>query len=217
MCVCVDRFVKVRAVALNQVIWPADKRVLRVAFRGATQKLYDDIFSVAQTWSTHCAMRFEAWRDWYEADIRVDISPDGQSWSYLGNQALLIPYEEPTMHYGWLNEGMDRTEMARVVLHEFGHALGLVHEHQNPVGGIRWNKEEVYKFYSNPPHYWSRFMVDTNIFQTYSKDSTNFTEFDPHSIMLYPIPAFMTKNGFSVGLNSAISEKDARLVGEVYS
>jgi len=28
------------------------------------------------------------------------------------------------------------------VLHEFGHALGLIHEHQNPAsGGFKWNRE----------------------------------------------------------------------------
>jgi len=30
------------------------------------------------------------------------------------------------------------------VLHEFGHALGLIHEHQSPFkGGFEWNKDEV--------------------------------------------------------------------------
>ena len=30
------------------------------------------------------------------------------------------------------------------VLHEFGHSLGLIHEHQSPFkGGFEWNREEV--------------------------------------------------------------------------
>ncbi len=30
------------------------------------------------------------------------------------------------------------------VLHEFGHSLGLIHEHQSPFkGGFEWNKDEV--------------------------------------------------------------------------
>ena len=30
------------------------------------------------------------------------------------------------------------------VLHEFGHALGLIHEHQSPFkGGFEWDREEV--------------------------------------------------------------------------
>ena len=30
------------------------------------------------------------------------------------------------------------------VLHEFGHSIGLIHEHQSPFkGGFEWNKDEV--------------------------------------------------------------------------
>ena len=30
------------------------------------------------------------------------------------------------------------------VMHEFGHALGLIHEHQSPFkGGFEWDKDEV--------------------------------------------------------------------------
>lgn len=30
------------------------------------------------------------------------------------------------------------------VLHEFGHSLGLIHEHQSPFkGGFEWNRDEV--------------------------------------------------------------------------
>jgi hypothetical protein len=34
-------------------------------------------------------------------------------------------------------------QFRRTVLHEFGHALGLVHEHATPAGGIKWNREQV--------------------------------------------------------------------------
>jgi hypothetical protein len=38
------------------------------------------------------------------------------------------------------------------VIHEFGHALGLIHEHQNPSGGIQWNKPVVCRYYEGPPN-----------------------------------------------------------------
>ena len=47
------------------------------------------------------------------------------------------------MNYGWLTPDSDDDELRRVVLHEFGHALGLIHEHQNPEGGIEWNEPAV--------------------------------------------------------------------------
>ena len=41
------------------------------------------------------------------------------------------------MNYGWIDADSPEEELRSVVLHEFGHALGLIHEHQNPLSGIR--------------------------------------------------------------------------------
>ena len=58
------------------------------------------------------------------------------SWSYLGTDAARVPKECFTMNLGFV----DRP----TVLHEFGHSLGLIHEHQSPFpGGFEWNRENV--------------------------------------------------------------------------
>jgi len=44
----------------------------------------------------------------------------------------MFHHHEPTMNYGWLKDDTDDVEYRRVVIHEFGHALGAIHEHQNP-------------------------------------------------------------------------------------
>ena len=51
--------------------------------------------------------------------------------------------------------------------HEFGHALGMIHEHQNPAaqGEIPWDKPKVYAYYAQQG--WSKDDVDTNIFEVY--------------------------------------------------
>ena len=60
----------------------------------------------------------------------------GGSWSYIGTDAATIPKESFTMNLGFV----DRS----TILHEFGHSIGLIHEHQSPFkGGFEWNKDEV--------------------------------------------------------------------------
>ncbi len=120
------------------------------------------------------------------------------------------------MNYGWLKTSTDDTEYRRVVLHEFGHALGMIHEHQNPSGAIPWNREVVYSYYGGPPNYWSRQQTDRNLFLKYDREKTNYTDFDRESIMLYPIQQRFTHGDFEVGWNSELSERDKTFIASQY-
>jgi hypothetical protein len=102
------------------------------------------------------------------------------------------------------------------VRHEFGHALGMIHEHQNPAaqGKIPWDKEKVYAYYAQQG--WSRQDVDFNIFEVYSEESTNHTTFDPTSIMEYAIPDSLTIGSYSVGWNTTLSPMDIEFMRRQY-
>jgi hypothetical protein len=120
------------------------------------------------------------------------------------------------MNLGWATETASDAELKRVVLHEFGHAIGLHHEHLNPVGGIQWNKDAVYKDLMNPPNKWNKADVDDNLFEPLSKTQTNFTAFDPLSIMVYAISSKWTLDGYSVPETDALSDTDKKVVALYY-
>ena len=88
----------------------------------------------------------------------------------------------------------------RVVLHEFGHALGCIHEHQNPEGGINWNLEAVYAFYAGPPNNWSQEETYRNIIQTYDESILHHTPMDGKSIMMYPVDPRLTTDHVGIEL-----------------
>ena len=120
------------------------------------------------------------------------------------------------MNFGWLTRSTAEDEYARVVTHEFGHALGCIHEHQNPATDIPWDKEAVYAYYQGPPNFWTREQVDANLFTRYAADITQFSAFDPHSIMLYPIPNEFTLGDFEVGWNQTLSDTDKTFISTLY-
>jgi hypothetical protein len=120
------------------------------------------------------------------------------------------------MNFGWLAPDTDDVEYQRVVLHEFGHALGCIHEHQHPEAGIPWDTEAVYARYSGPPNNWTRQQIDINLLDKYARDQTQFSQFDPESIMLYSIPNALTSGDWSVGWNTDLSETDVQFIGTVY-
>jgi hypothetical protein len=199
--------------ALTGKLWQPG-RTLRVRFLDGDPLVQERIPPFAQQWSDFANIQFE-FTDDPQAEIRISFAQSG-SWSYLGTDALVIPQSQPTMNYGWLTRATADDEYARVVIHEFGHALGCIHEHQNPAGEIPWNKEAVYTFYQGPPNYWTRQQVDINLFTRYAADITQFSEFDPNSIMLYPIPNQFTVGDFEVGWNHALSDTDKHFAGILY-
>jgi hypothetical protein len=154
-----------------------------------------------------------------DAEIRISFQADAGSWSAIGNDCLVssyFPAYQPTMNYGWLRDDTDDGEYERVVVHEFGHALGCIHEHQSPTENLRWNVDAVYAAFSGPPNYWSKDDIDHNILQKYSPDGISATQFDAQSIMLYQFDASLFTNGVGTLLNKQLSAMDEQMITEMY-
>lgn len=186
-------------------------RALRVKLLNGSDKIKAKIRQYANLWTLYANITFD-FVDSGDAEIRVNVDASNGSWSYVGTGNLSIPQDQPTMNYGWLTDNTTEQEFSRVIVHEFGHALGCIHEHQSPDAGIPWNKEAVYKYYEP----WERATVDNNIFRLYSRDSTQFSDFDTGSIMLYAIPKELTTNGFSVEWNTQLSDGDKAFIAITY-
>jgi hypothetical protein len=96
--------------------------------------------------------------------------------------------------------------------HEFGHAIGLAHEHQNPAGGIQWNEAVVIREAAKSPNFWDEATTRHNILRKYSAAQVNGTAFDPDSIMLYFFPASWTLNGIGTKANEILSAMDKAFI-----
>ncbi len=216
--VCYERIIPPALEAAGTKFWPPGA-TLRVSFLDGDPEVQDKVITHAQLWEQFANIKFDFVR--YadpDAHIRISFLQRG-SWSALGRDALneaFFPKGEPTMNYGWLTPASPDDEYS-VVYHEFGHALGLVHEHSSPASGILWNKPAVIADLSGPPNNWDLATIEHNVFNKYSRLTVSqFTAFDPESIMLYTFPSEWTLDGMEFAENKEISVTDQEFIREQY-
>lgn len=189
-------------------------RTLRVRHLGGDPNIHAKVERFAKAWEQFANLTFVFVQNG-NTDIRISYHLDNRSWSRLGTDALAFPQDVETMHYGWLHSGTTDEETRRTVVHEFGHALGMFHEHQHPDVVINWNKPVVYRYYMERLG-WSKADVDQNLFMPRARADSQFDSYDPLSIMHYPVPPEFTTDGVSVGWNLVPSDADKRFIARAY-
>lgn len=250
---------------LNLVLESANRwstgGVITVAFNGGDRVLHQRIASIADTWARFANLTFDwglntsgDFRRWsetdshYSADIRISFTRDSGYWSVVGtesiNPSIARPNETSMMlagfAYAWPHGG-DTT-----VLHEFGHALGLHHEHQHPSQGceseFRWyddpgylltkgrygdyvqdpngRRPGLYTYLGGHSNNWPKSQVDSNLKQLTNSSAYSFGAFDSDSIMLYSFQPWMfvhsTTSYCYTPNNADLSDEDKRRIAEIY-
>ncbi len=206
-----------RAALVKAAKWTAGD-VITISFLDGDDNVKEKVKKVALSWTAPGMARLTLdFRKDTNTLVRISFMYSG-SWSVIGTTCKqLTDRTKPTMNFGWLTPASSDAEVRRVVLHEFGHALGLIHEHQNPGGNIRWNRDAVIRDLSGPPNNWPLDVIEHNMFEPYKKAETNYTKLDGASIMMYPIPKTWTIGGFSVGLNGDLSPTDKSFIHSQYT
>ena len=187
-------------------LWP-NGATIRVAFLGGSSKQRDLVSRVAVEWAKYANLTFK-FVDTGASDVRIAFDPANGSTSYVGTDALAVGQKEPTMNLAWVEP--------EKVLHEFGHVIGLIEEHQNPNAKIKWNRAAILKSMQGPPNFWSTNRIEDFIFKKVPPDQVgDYRDFDPRSIMTPAFPAEQT-GGQSIGGASALSESDKQFVRKLY-
>jgi hypothetical protein len=223
----------VRGVVRRVVTWPVGA-TLQVCFRSGTEIAQKRVARYAREWMQHANVALDfgegasprKCRGDGSEDIKIDFVDKAGWWSALGT---LGRGREHTMNFEFMGvdepayatgQRMSEAAMRRVVLHEFGHSLGLAHEHQSPNAGCdsEFDWEKVYALGASWG--WDQARIDRAFRQLANAEEYNLTEVDRRSIMHYSLPASIFKLGVNspcwIAGNYELSAQDRTFIRTIY-
>ena len=121
------------AVLIKDKQWPQNM-VLNVVFLDGNQEQHQLIRKIAPNWLNKTNLSFRFYNDLASApnNTHIRISFLLQSGSRLGDHQDYLS-QDATMNLFDLSTGrLSKASAKRLILHEFGHALGLTHEYRSP-------------------------------------------------------------------------------------
>ena len=235
---------KLKAAFIETTVWKKDP--INIGFLGGSQHQKDWVKHIVETKLQPFIKTKLAFADPSQSDIRINFKSGDGAWSYIGNQANSIPKNQHTMNLGWIDDDQNyngqRNESSfpggvspykntgHVIIHEFGHALGMIHEHQNPKENpIIWNRDVVINDLKSS-NGWDEAQIEINMFKKYgdavrcdageteycTADNVNGSQYDKSSVMHYFFSPTWIQNKLDIPYNTKLSPLDVQWLQKYY-
>ncbi|NWA82293.1 M12 family metallopeptidase [Pseudomonas sp. D2002] len=199
-----------RGIASTRYLWPQHSTIT-ISLFDMPEKAKDYVKKNINLWQPYTNLKFK-FIETNDGDIRISGKNDGTgSYSAVGTEAKEYPKDSPTMHIDLVQTA---DMLNHTIRHEFGHALGLEHEHQHPDHTINWDKDKVHE--EGKKLGLSKAEVYKNIQDTLDPNLTTRSAYDPKSIMHYKTPAWVTTDGNEVPFTEDLSEEDKAFMMSIY-
>jgi hypothetical protein len=224
---------RMRGIVARSVTWRPGQTIT-ICFKAGSRGAHERVIRVAREWMQYANIVFDFEENGAprrcagdgREDIKIDFIDNKGWWSAYGS---LSRQRDPSMNLQFFGIDTPRyangqpapeTELRRIILHEFGHALGMMHEHQSPAAAcdseIDW--DAAYRMGERMG--WDRKQVQAQMAQLTQVEEFNMTAVDRRSIMHYSLPPELFKRGKSsrcwVPENNDLSEQDKQFIAAIY-
>lgn len=191
-------------VVMEDLVWKNSSTII-VKFQNGTNEQKNEVIFHALEWTRYANLQFvfvdsngkklsinydqrsfrlpigkeNTYQNYFDrSDIRISFTENTNN-SIVGTGSIIQKPNEATMNLG-TNIKLKSVRRGSI-LHEFGHALGLMHEHQNAKRRFKFNQKNVYAYCESRKI--DEISCKSNMLETYSNGTSTF--YDPESVMNY--------------------------------
>ncbi|MBC8070355.1 MAG: outer membrane protein assembly factor BamD [Deltaproteobacteria bacterium] len=199
-------------------LWPVGA-TLNVHFTDGSLEARKAVAEVASQWSEHANLKLAFFFDTDApppvTHIRVRFDDPGCNSALGTSSQYMIDRGDASMRLCHIDSMVGTDRFARVVIHEFGHAIGMNHEHQSPKAKFEWDKPFVYQYYRDTAG-WDAAFVDQWVFRQISGENIAASDYDADSVMQYEFPPEFTKDRRAIRGSHELSALDKTWAAKVY-
>lgn len=180
-----------------------------------SQALLSRILKFANKWRTegHANVEFV----YSLTDPVIRFTREGnQLYSYMGTDNLHIPRNQHTMMLGGYSDRTPDSELDRSCVHEFGHALGLIHEHLRRALVQRLDPAKTTAYMARV-YGWDSGTTRSQVLTPAEESSLMGSPVaDEVSVMCYQLSGECTTDGRPIVGGSKLSEIDKAWIAKLY-
>lgn len=200
--------------------WTTGQTITYKFFSGsvADQKKFENCIKV---WAAYANLNFKK-VDGNDFDVSVALLPctngAAHGSSHVGRECLYFKNSNDAAVKVYVVGASDK-DFRRVVLHEWGHVLGLLDEVMNPKCPLTWIESEIVKGYQEIGYSLSDaqdlYDMEYGHAVYYPSEIASYG-WDPTSIMMYPIEKNWNEEKQSYGVVYNLSNKDKEVISKLY-
>ena len=202
---------KKRGVASRYELWPQNATI-KISLIGMTEEQKKFTKKNICKWAPHINLKIQ-FTERSDGDIRIKAdntilgghSAIGRNSAAGTGASMVIGFRDG-----------NNADASGTILHEFGHALGLEHEHQHPNATLDFNLESIYQRAIKSDPTLTRDDVHYNVVEKLHHASVITSPYDAESIMHYKFSSEELNGGNAVPERNELSKEDIRFMSKLY-